>query len=146
MSTPFPPGFVSATRFHIPVAHLAVPTGSRLATASRLGVGQLARVLLPRNRPPGSLWAQLSTRLPRSAWAPVDDLDDLPAALDLVAAGRGLLPAPRLLVETVRRPDIRFIPLDAPGLRMSYGLVWRQESASAEVMALVQAAREVHRL
>jgi DNA-binding transcriptional LysR family regulator len=144
MSTPFPAGFATTARFQVPVGHVAVPAGSPLATASRLAGRQLARVLLPRNRPPGSLWAQLSTRLPAAGTTTVDDLDDLPAALDLVAAGRGVLPAPRLLVETVRRPDVRFIPLDVPGLRMSYGLVWRDHER-AELMALVQAAQEVMR-
>jgi DNA-binding transcriptional LysR family regulator len=145
MSTPFPAGFATTARFHVPVEHVAVPAGSRLATAARLGAGQLARLLLPRNRPAGSLWAQLSARLPASAVTSVDDLDDLPAALDLVAAGRGVLPAPRLLVETVRRPDVRFIPFDVTGLRMSYGVVWHGEHPTAELMALVQAAREVMR-
>jgi DNA-binding transcriptional LysR family regulator len=146
MSSPFPAGFATTARFQVPVEHVAVPAGSRLATAARLAPAQLPRVLLPRNRPPGSLWAQLSNRLRAGSRLPVDDLDDLPAALDLVAAGRGLVPAPRLLVETVRRPDIRFIRLDAPGLRMTYALVWRpHESVSAELMALVQATQEVMR-
>src|SRR5690606_40581431 len=59
-----------------------------LATAAKLSLAQLARedVLLPRTRPPGSLWAQVSAKLPGRAR--VDDLDDLPAALDLVAAGQ----------------------------------------------------------
>lgn len=57
MSTPFPPGFATSARFHVPVTHLAVPAGGPLATATRLGPAQLAGrpVLLPRHRPPGSL-------------------------------------------------------------------------------------------
>lgn len=147
MSVPFPPGFASTARFHVPVRHVAVPAGGPLATASRLSLAQLAGedVLLPRVRPPGSLWAQVSARLPAPARARVDDLDDLPAALDLVAAGRGVLVVPLLLVETLRRPDVRFIPLDLAGLRVTYGLVWRQHDASAELIALVQAAQEIHR-
>ena len=69
----------------------------------------------------------------------------LPDALDLVAAGRGYLPVPRLLVDTVVRPDIRFVPLDDSGLRMTYALVWCHDRASAEVMALVQAVQELLR-
>lgn len=147
MSRPFPAGFASTARFRLPVRHLAVPAGSPLATAARLGPEQLARqdVLMPRHRPPGSLWAQLDARLAGRARFVDEDLDDLPAALDLVAAGRGVLPAPQLLVETVRRPDLRFVRFDAPGLGVGYGLVWRQQDASAELMALVQAAQEVHR-
>lgn len=147
MSRPFPAGFASTARFRLPVRHLAVPAASPLATAARLGLEQLARqdVLMPRHRPPGSLWAQLDARLAGRARFVDEDLDDLPAALDLVAAGRGVLPAPELLVETVRRPDLRFVRFDAPGLGVGYGLVWRQQDASAELMALVQAAQEVHR-
>lgn len=109
MSRPFPAGFASTARFRLPVRHLAVPAASPLATAARLGPEQLARqdVLMPRHRPPGSLWAQLDARLAGRARFVDEDLDDLPAALDLVAAGRGVLPAPQLLVETVRRPDLQ---------------------------------------
>jgi hypothetical protein len=146
MTTPFPAGLATTTRFHAPITHLAVPAGSPLATAALVRLEQLARVevLLPRIRPAGSVWAQLATRLPIVSAAA--DLDDLPAALDLVAAGRGPMPVPQLLVETVRRPDVRFVPLDAAGLRMTYGLVWPAEAVTAEVMALVQAAREVLRV
>jgi DNA-binding transcriptional LysR family regulator len=170
MTTPFPPGLASTARFHIPVTHVAVPAGSPLATATAVGLDQAAAagLLLPRGAATGSMWAALAGRLTTPGLPPdsgrltadsaalrplasgflrlpADDLDDLPAALDLVAAGRGILPAPRLLVETVRRPDIRFLPLRAAGLRMTYGLVWRQESASAELMALVQAVQEILR-
>lgn len=144
MTTPFPTGVAMTARFHVPVTHLAVPARSRLATATRLGLEQLPGVLLPRLRPPGCVWHALAPRL-RSP-AVVGDLDDLPAALDLVAAGRGLLAAPHLLVETVRRPDVRFVPLDAGDLRMTYGLVWSPERASAELMALVQTARQILRV
>ena len=152
MSTPFPTGFSSTARFRVPVRHLAVPAGSPLARATRLTWEQVGRqeVLLPRSRPPGSLWGQLAMQLPggaRARFTP-DDLDDLPAALDLVAAGRGVLAAPSLLVETVRRPDVVFVPLDpgdGPAPRLTYGLVWRPESATADVMALIQAVREVLR-
>jgi DNA-binding transcriptional LysR family regulator len=149
MMTPFPPGYASTARFRVPVTHVAVPAGSPLSTASAVGLDQVARagLLLPRGPAPGSLWAELAGLVPREGRRelPSDELDDLPAALDLVAAGRGLLPAPHLLVETVRRPDIRFVPLHKTRLRMTYGLVWRQESASAELMALVQTVQQVLR-
>jgi DNA-binding transcriptional LysR family regulator len=145
MTTPFPPGLASTARFQLPITHLAVPARRPpvLTTPVRLAAlgGQL---LLPRNRPPGSIWAQVADRLP---WArpAIDDLDDLPAALDLVAAGRGLLPVPQLLTQTVTRPDVRFVPLDTGGLRMTYALVWRPEQATAELMALVQTVQETLR-
>jgi DNA-binding transcriptional LysR family regulator len=149
MSTPFPPGCAATAHVHIPIRHVAVPASSALATASRLTLDQLpaADLLLPRSSPPGSVWAHLSARLPRpvASRAAVEELDDLPAALDLVAAGRGLLPAPQLLVAMVRRPDIRFVPLDAGGVRMTYALVWPREGTSARVMALVLAAQDVLR-
>lgn len=146
MSTPFPAGFASTARFRVPVTHLAVPAGGPLATASRVGAAQLAGqpVLLPRNRPPGSLWTQLAQRL-RTSRLLGEDLDDPTAGLDLVAAGRGLLVVPRLLAESVRRPDVTFVPLDIGPLRMTYGLVWRSEYASARLSALVQTVQEVLR-
>jgi len=145
MSAPFPPGLATTARFSIPVTHLAVPAGSPLATASRVGLAQVTRMLLPRTRPPGSLWFQVAARLAAPTVVVNADLDDLPAALDLVAAGRGLLAAPHLLVETVHRPDVRFVPLDADDLRMRYALVWPPERASAPVMALVQAVQDILR-
>jgi DNA-binding transcriptional LysR family regulator len=149
MSTPFPAGLASTARFHLPITHLAVPAGRPPVLTAPLRLGQLGRqeILLPRSRPPGSVWAQLAARLPPQHRGRVatDDLDDLAAALDLVAAGRGLLPVPHLLVQTVIRPDVRFLPLDTAGLRMTYGLVWSQPNASAEVMALVQTVQELLR-
>jgi DNA-binding transcriptional LysR family regulator len=146
MTTPFPPGLASTARFHVPVTHVAVRAAGPLSSASRVRLEQLSghQILMPRNRPPGSMWAQLAARLPAARIAS-DDVDDLPAALDLVAAGRGLLPAPQLLVETVRRPDVRFLPLQDSDLRMTYGLVWSLDRATAEVMALVQATQEILR-
>jgi DNA-binding transcriptional LysR family regulator len=150
MSTPFPPGLATTARFHVPVTHLAVPAGDPLGTATRVRLDQLRgyEVLMPRSRPPGGLWAQLAARLGREVErfrGVPDDLDDLAAALDHVAAGRGLLVAPHLLVETVRRPDIRFLPLDGADLRMTYALVWPQQGASADVMALVRTVQEILR-
>ena len=151
MTTPFPAGLASTARFQVPVTHLAVPAGSPLATAARLRLDQVRRfpVLLPRVRPPGGVWARLATRLPPRAVAgpPAagDDLDDPAAALDLVAAGRGVLPVPGLLVATTRRPDVRFVPLDAGDLSMSFGLVWRPERAPADLMTLVQTVQTLLR-
>ncbi len=149
MSTPFPRGLASTARFHVPITHVAVPAASPLATASRIRLSRLSHteVLLPRERPPGSIWSQLSTQL-RGAPPPgaaQHDFDDLLSALDLVAAGRGLLPVPRLLVDTISRPDIRFVPLEAGMVRMTYALVWRHDNPSAELMALVQTAQEILR-
>ena len=152
MSTPHPAGLASTARFHVPVDRLAVPAAWPLASSTRVVPGQLAglRLLVPHDWPPGGLWsavaAALRTAAVRPAFVPAD-LDDLPGALDLVAAGRGALLAPHLLASTVRRPDVRFVPLAGTGeLRLTYGLVWPGERPSAELMALVQAVRAILRL
>lgn len=149
MSTPFPRGLASTARFHVPITHVAVPAASPLGTASRVRLSRLSHseVLLPRERPPGSVWSQLSGQLRGTtpAGPTSDDFDDLPSALDLVAAGRGLLPVPRLLVDTISRPDIRFVPLEDGLVRMTYALVWRHDNPSAELMALVHTAQEILR-
>jgi LysR substrate binding domain len=148
MSTPFPPGHATTARFHVPVTHLAVRAGTPLASATQIGPEQLTRqeVLLPRHRPMGSVWAQLSERLDRLVRLAPSDFDAVPAALDLVAAGRGLLPTPRLLAQTIRRPDVQFVPLVGfADLRMTYALVWPTDQATAETMALVQAVQEAVR-
>jgi DNA-binding transcriptional LysR family regulator len=149
MATPFPRGFATTARFLVPITHIAIPAGNPLATASRIRLSDLSHddVLMPRGRPPGSVWAQLSTVLrgAQPVEGVLDDFDDLPAALDLVAAGRGLLPVPRLLVQTVYRPDVRFVPLEGSTVRMTYALVWNQEDASAELMALVETVQEILR-
>jgi DNA-binding transcriptional LysR family regulator len=136
MTTPFPPGMVSTARFSVPLTHVALPAAAPLARASSVSVAQLSgsRVLVPRHG-----------RALSSAFLPAD-LEDLPAALDLVAAGRCALVAPGLLAETVRRPDVAFVPLAVrPAPVMTYGLAWSAPRASADVMALVQAAREILR-
>lgn len=146
LSAPFPAGFTTSARFHVPVGHLAVPAGDPLATLARIGPAQLARrqLLLPRNRPPGGLWARLAAQLrgPRQHRIVADDIDDFAAALDLVAAGIGLLPTPQLVVETIHRADVRFVPLDLGDLRLTYGLTWSPEPVTPELMALVQAVHE----
>jgi DNA-binding transcriptional LysR family regulator len=68
-------------------------------------------------------------------------------ALDLVAAGRGLLVAPRLLVASVRSPDVRFIPLELGGpLHLTYALVWRDRDAGASLTTLVQTVQGLLRI
>ncbi|GAA4576034.1 LysR family transcriptional regulator [Planotetraspora kaengkrachanensis] len=146
VQTPFPLGFTTAARFHVPVAHLAVPAGHPLASKSRLRLGQLARqrIVVPRNRPPGGMWARIAALLPGPDQLHVvaGDLDDFASALDLVAAGAGLLPTPSLLVGSIRRHDVHFVPLESAELRMTFGLTWAGERASPELMALVQATQE----
>jgi DNA-binding transcriptional LysR family regulator len=149
LSAPFPPGYTTTARFQVTVGHLAVPAGDPLATVARIRLEHLTRhrILLPRNRPPGSMWARLAERLrgPHRYRVVADDIDDFAAALDLVSAGAGLLPAPHLLVDTVRRHDVRFVPLDGTGLRLMYGLTWPPQHLSAELMALVQTVQEILR-
>ena len=146
LSTPFPRELTTAARFHVTVGHLAVPAGDPLAARSRIRPEQLSRykILMPRNRTPGGMWARLAAQLrgPHQHHVVADDIDDFAAALDLVAAGVGLLPTPHLLVKTIRRHDIHFVPLDAGDLRMTYGLAWSHEHASPELMVLVQAVQE----
>jgi DNA-binding transcriptional LysR family regulator len=146
LSYPFPPGRPTTARFQVPVAHLAVPAGGPLAGRTLLRPADLGRhrLLLPATRPPGGTWARLAA-LVRHHRVIGPDLDDFAAPLDLVAAGAGVLATPRLVVETVRRPDVRFVPLDAGDLRITYGLVWAPEAASAAVMALVSTVQEALR-
>lgn len=134
MSVPFPPGYASAARFHVPLTHLALGAAESLSTAATLTLDRVARLLLPRGVP-----------LPDGVRLAPEPVDDPFAALDLVAAGRGALPVPQLLVDTVRRPDVRFVPLAGPPPRLAFGLVWSAEAAGEEVMALVQAAQEALR-
>jgi DNA-binding transcriptional LysR family regulator len=146
LSQPFPGGLPTTARFQVPVTHLAVPAGDPLTGRPAIGPDDLRRhrVLLPANRPSGSMWARLAVRFPRHRVAGTD-LDDFAGALDLVAAAAGLLPTPRLVAETIRRHDVRFVPFDAGDLRLTYGLVWRPDAASAEVMAVVSTVQEALR-
>jgi DNA-binding transcriptional LysR family regulator len=146
LSYPFPAGRPTTARFQVPVAHLAVPAGGPLAGRTLLRPADLGRhrMLLPATRPPGSVWARLAA-MSRQQRVTGPDLDDFAAPLDLVAAGAGVLATPRLVVETVRRPDVRFVPFDAGDLRITYGLVWVPEAASTEVMALVSTVQEALR-
>lgn len=153
MAAPFPPHLPMAARFDLPLTHVAVPAGSPLASATRLHPDQFARhLLLPRTPPRGSVWAQLaadrldrSDRSDRPDRSGATDLDDLPAALDLVAAGRGVLIVPGLLAETTRRADLIFVPLHGISLRMKYALVWNPDRAPARMSTVVQAAQDMLR-
>ncbi|MEV5497119.1 LysR family transcriptional regulator [Nonomuraea fuscirosea] len=133
LATPAPARFVTAARFHVTVDHLAVPAGHRLASALKVGPAELAGQVLmtPGSRP----WQGLPGR---SRLVP----DDFTAALDLVAAGAGLLPIPQLMVRTIRRDDVRFVPLEAGDLRITYALAWSKERVTPELMALVQAVQD----
>jgi DNA-binding transcriptional LysR family regulator len=147
LSHPFPPGLPTTARFQVPVAHLAVPAADPLAGRTAAIVPddlRHHRVLLPHTRPPGSMWTRLGALLRHHRDAPFEP-DDFAAALDLVAAGAGVLPAPRLLAETIRRHDVRFVPFDSGDLRITYGLVWLPDAATAEVMALVSTVQEALR-
>ncbi len=149
MGTPFPPGYACAGRFHIPVTHLAVPVSDPLARAVKVQLGQLAgcTLLMPSSRPLGGFWAQLHSRLRTAGvtYREGDEHDDWTTALDLVAARRGVLPAPAPLAETIRRSDLVFVPFEA-GLAMAYGIVWSAEYATAQTLALVQAIQSQLRL
>ncbi|MCW2876823.1 MAG: DNA-binding transcriptional regulator, LysR family [Sphaerisporangium sp.] len=146
LNAPFPTGFTTGARFHVRVGHLAVPAGDPLATLSRVKPGQLGnhKILLPRNRPPGGMWARVAATLrgPHQHHLVADDIDDFAAVLDLVAAGIGLLPVPHLLATWIRRQDICFVPFDAGELRITYGLTWSPEHATPESMTLVHAVQE----
>lgn len=133
LATPAPARFVTAARFHVTVDHLAVPAGHRLESLSRVSPAELGgQVLLtPGSRP----WPGLPGRSRLVA-------DDFAAALDLVAAGAGLLPIPQLMVRTIRRDDVRFVPLEAGDLRITYALAWSKERVTPELMALVQAVQD----
>ncbi|MFI6926117.1 LysR family transcriptional regulator [Nonomuraea spiralis] len=134
LATPAPARFVTAARFHVTVDHLAVPLGHRLAGRGRVTADDLGgQVVLT---PGGRAWAGL----PGRARMVADD--DFSAALDLVAAGAGLLPIPQLLVRAVRREDVRFVPLEAGELRITYALAWARERVTPELMALVQAVQD----
>jgi DNA-binding transcriptional LysR family regulator len=142
MTTPFPPGFTSAARFRMPVTHVAVRAGERLATAPRVRVEQLfgQELLIPR-----MLWSAMLAAFPGPHQPRVSVVDDdLYAACDQVAAGRGVLPVPRLLAETVRRPDVLFVPFESQ-LSLTYALVWDPARVTPELVALIQATQEALR-
>jgi DNA-binding transcriptional LysR family regulator len=143
LSPPFPPEVTTTGRFHVAVEHLAVPASDPLASRPGIRLDQLDQhgVLLPRHRPPGGMWARLAARLagPHQQRVVTDEIDDFAAALDLVAAGAGVLPVPRPLAETIRRGDVRFVPFNGSDLRLTYGLAWSPKHASNELIALVQA-------
>lgn len=145
---PFPTGVASIPLFGITVGHLALPANDPLATLDRVRLDQVRRpILLPRHRPPGGMWARLATLLPRARQIRIvtDEIDDFGSALDLVAAGQGLLPTPDLLTATTRRNDVRFVPLDGAKLRLTYGLIWAGQPPTADLLTLVQTVQETLR-
>jgi DNA-binding transcriptional LysR family regulator len=145
LAAPVPAGLTGVPLFTVPVDRLAVPAGDPLAHLRTVGLAALGgrRVLVPGDRPPGGPWPALVAALPPGApWPAGDDLDDV-AALDLVAAGAAVLPLPALVAETVRRPDVRFVPLADPPPPYRFRLAARPDAPDPALFALVQA---VHRL
>lgn len=140
MATPFPPGFSSTARFHVPVTHVAVPAGDPLARAKAVSTHQLFKYEL---LIPAPLWQAAQFRPASPRLTCIDD--DLHAGLDQVAAGLGLLGVPRLVADTTRRPDVTFVPWKDAQLRFTFGLVWSPVRANAEVMATLQAVQEMLR-
>jgi len=134
LATPAPARFVTAARFHVTVDHLAVPAGHPLASRPAVVPSELAGLAVL--TPGGRRWSGIPghRRLLRD--------DDPMAALDLVAAGAGVLPIPQLLVRRVRREDVAFVPLEGAGLRLGYALAWPGDRASGELLALVQAMQD----
>lgn len=131
LAIPAPARFVTGARFHVTVDRLAVPADHpwrNRVLPEHLG-GQDLLV-------PGGRWDTLPGRHRQVAD------DDFAAALDLVAAGAGLLPIPQFLARTVRRDDIRFVPLEGADLRITYGLAWPPEGVTAELLALAQAVQD----
>ncbi|WP_246268439.1 LysR family transcriptional regulator [Nonomuraea typhae] len=128
---PAPVRFTTGARFHVSVDRLAVPADH--PWRNRVLAEQLAgQDLLV----PGGRLAGLPGRHRQVAE------DDFGAALDLVAAGVGMLPIPQLVARTVRREDVRFVPLEGAETRLTYGLAWRGEKVTPALMALVQAVQE----
>lgn len=165
---------VSVPLVTVGVGQLAVAVGDPLAGAGVVGVEALARrrVLVPAERPAGGPFARLVAALPaESVRVVADEIDDWGAALDLVAAGLGVLPVPSLVVGTVRRPDVRFVALELPAAGRAdragsqYRLAWWADAEAGRpadlggpdepatsvgtdrpgLLALVASAREVLR-
>ncbi|MFI6709587.1 LysR family transcriptional regulator [Nonomuraea sp. NPDC050478] len=167
LATPAPARFTTAARFHVTVDHLAVPPTHPLAARApephlarpsrtpRTTALDTPRPAEPRPAesgrgevrpaelaglvvltPGGRRWAGLPGH-PRM----VRD-DDFGAALDLVAAGAGVLPIPHLLVRSVRRDDVVFVPLEGADLQITYALAWSRERVTNELLALVQAMQD----
>jgi DNA-binding transcriptional LysR family regulator len=133
-------GLVSVPLVSVGVGQLAVPTGDALAGAGIVGVEALGRrrVLVPGERPAGGPFARLVGALPAGcARVVAEEIDDWGAALDLVAAGLGVLPVPNLVAGSVRRPDVRFVALEVPAGRrtdrvgLQYRLAWWADAETA---------------
>ncbi|HEY3501787.1 MAG TPA: LysR family transcriptional regulator [Actinocatenispora sp.] len=145
LAAPVPAGLTGVPLFTVAVDRIAVPAGDPLAQRPGVRLAALTgrRVLVPGRRPPGGPWPALAAALPPgTAWSAGDDLDDV-AAVDLVAAGAGVLPLPSLVADTIRRPDLVFVPLVDPPPPYRFRLATRPDAPDPALLALVQT---VHRL
>lgn len=146
LTLPVPTGLTGIPLFTVAVDHLAVPAGDPVAARRSVRLATLSghRVLLPADRPRGGPWAALAATLPARAQYPVGDAaEDVATGLDLVAARRGVLPVPALVADTVRRPDVRFVPLADPPPPLRYRLVWPADAHQAPLLVLVQSIQHL---
>ncbi|GAA4212957.1 LysR family transcriptional regulator [Actinocatenispora rupis] len=147
LAAPVPAGLAGVPLFTVAIDRLAVPAADPLGGHRTVRLGALTgrRVLVPGERPPGGPWPALVAALPTgTAWSVGPDPDDL-AALDLVAAGNAVLPLPSLLADTVRRPDVRFVPLADPPPPLRFRLASRPDAPDPALLALVQAVHHLLR-
>ncbi|BCJ35764.1 LysR family transcriptional regulator [Actinocatenispora thailandica] len=146
LAAPVPLHLTAIPLFTVMIDRLAVPTGDPLAQRRSLGPAALTgrRVLVPAHRPAGGPWPALVAALPpRSPYPAADDLEDPSAALDLVAARIALLPLPSLVADTVRRPDVRFVPLAEPPPPLRFRLAWAADAQDPAVLILAQAVQRL---
>lgn len=146
LTAPVPIQLTAIPLFTVVVDRLAVPAGDPLAGRRALGLSALVgrRVLVPARRPPGGPWPALVAALPpRSPYPAADDLEDPSAALDLVAARIALLPLPSLVADTVRRPDVRFVPLADPPPPLRFRLAWSNDTPDPAVLLLAQSVQQL---
>ncbi|GGL02124.1 LysR family transcriptional regulator [Sphaerisporangium melleum] len=146
LPAPFPTGYTTSARFGMTITHLAIPTGDPLTGTTAVKPTQLAahKVLMPHDRPRGGMWATLAATLhgPHQHRLVAEEIDDFAALLDLVAAGTGVLPVPRLLATSVKRPDVTFVPFQAGELRITYGIAWSPDQATPELITLINTVQE----
>lgn len=121
---------------------LAVPSGHRFARRESVSVKDLARVKVLQAA--GTLqdpWP--GSRTP--AGQPIEpgpSAATLQEILTLVGAGQGAFPVGSQTRRYYARPDVTYVPLrDAPSLE--WGLIWREDGATARVRAFAQAADDL---